>query len=87
MLVDGQAISAPPATSGCGNALHPNAAWPRSPWKWCDIDKDTVDFLPNYDGKTQEPTVPPARFPNLLCNGSSGIAVGIMPPTSAAQHA
>ena len=42
-----------------------------------DIDKDTVDFLPNYDGKTQEPTVLPARFPNLLCDGSSGIAVGM----------
>ncbi len=42
-----------------------------------DIDKDTVDFLPNYDGKTQEPTVLPSRFPNLLCNGSSGIAVGM----------
>ena len=42
-----------------------------------DIDKDTVDFVPNYDGKTQEPTVLPARFPNLLCNGSSGIAVGM----------
>ncbi len=42
-----------------------------------DIDKDTVDFLPNYDGKTQEPTVLPARFPSLLCNGSSGIAVGM----------
>ena len=42
-----------------------------------DIDKDTVDFLPNYDGKTQEPTVLPARFPNLLANGSSGIAVGM----------
>ena len=42
-----------------------------------DIDKDTVDFIPNYDGKTQEPTVLPARFPNLLVNGSSGIAVGM----------
>ncbi|MBM6697016.1 DNA gyrase subunit A [Bifidobacterium pullorum subsp. saeculare] len=42
-----------------------------------DIDKDTVDFVPNYDGKTQEPTVLPARFPNLLVNGSSGIAVGM----------
>ena len=42
-----------------------------------DIDKDTVDFLPNYDGKTQEPTVLPARFPNLLVNGSAGIAVGM----------
>jgi DNA gyrase subunit A len=42
-----------------------------------DIEKDTVDFAPNYDGKTQEPTVLPARFPNLLVNGSSGIAVGM----------
>ncbi|WP_404984310.1 DNA gyrase subunit A [Bifidobacterium fermentum] len=42
-----------------------------------DIDKDTVVFAPNYDGKTQEPTVLPARFPNLLVNGSSGIAVGM----------
>ncbi|OZG53929.1 DNA gyrase subunit A [Pseudoscardovia suis] len=42
-----------------------------------DIDKDTVDFQPNYDGKTQEPVVLPSRFPNLLVNGSSGIAVGM----------
>lgn len=42
-----------------------------------DIDKKTVDFIPNYDGKTQEPTVLPSRFPNLLVNGSSGIAVGM----------
>ncbi len=42
-----------------------------------DIDKDTVDFFPNYDGKTQEPNPLPARFPNLLVNGSSGIAVGM----------
>ena len=42
-----------------------------------DIDKDTVDFIPNYDGKTQEPTVLPSRFPNLLVNGSAGIAVGM----------
>src|SRR5215203_6102694 len=40
-----------------------------------DIDKDTVDFSPNYDGKTQEPDILPSRFPNLLVNGSSGIAV------------
>ncbi|PXW36129.1 DNA gyrase subunit A [Nocardia sp. 348MFTsu5.1] len=48
-----------------------------------DIDEETVDFTPNYDGKTQEPTVLPARVPNLLINGSSGIAVGMatnMPP-------
>ena len=42
-----------------------------------DIEEDTVDFEPNYDGKTQEPTVLPARFPNLLVNGSVGIAVGM----------
>ena len=39
--------------------------------------QDTVDFQPNYDGRTQEPTVLPARFPNLLVNGSAGIAVGM----------
>ncbi|MEV1239189.1 DNA gyrase subunit A [Nonomuraea sp. NPDC050022] len=42
-----------------------------------DIDKDTVDFQPNYDGRSQEPVVLPARFPNLLVNGSGGIAVGM----------
>ncbi|QGG39937.1 DNA gyrase subunit A [Aeromicrobium yanjiei] len=42
-----------------------------------DIDKNTVDFRPNYDGRSQEPTVLPARFPNLLVNGSAGIAVGM----------
>ena len=42
-----------------------------------DIDQDTVDFRDNYDGKTQEPTVLPSRFPNLLVNGSAGIAVGM----------
>ncbi|MCV9995775.1 DNA gyrase subunit A [Paeniglutamicibacter sp. ZC-3] len=42
-----------------------------------DINEDTVDFQDNYDGKNQEPTILPARFPNLLVNGSSGIAVGM----------
>ncbi|MCS0633412.1 DNA gyrase subunit A [Telluria mixta] len=42
-----------------------------------DIDKDTVDFQPNYDGKEKEPTVLPTKIPNLLINGSSGIAVGM----------
>jgi DNA gyrase subunit A len=42
-----------------------------------DLDADTVDFTPNYDGSEQEPVVLPARFPNLLVNGSSGIAVGM----------
>jgi DNA gyrase subunit A len=42
-----------------------------------DIDEDTVDFQDNYDGRTQEPAVLPSRFPNLLVNGSAGIAVGM----------
>src|SRR5438045_3535754 len=53
-----------------------------------DIDKQTVDFVPNYDGKETEPTVLPARLPNLLVNGSSGIAVGMatnIPPHNLAE--
>ena len=42
-----------------------------------DIDEDTVDMVPNYDGSTEQPSVLPARFPNLLVNGSQGIAVGM----------
>ncbi len=42
-----------------------------------DIDRETVDFVPNFDGSVKEPVVLPARFPNLLANGSSGIAVGM----------
>lgn len=42
-----------------------------------DIDKETVDFMPNYDGSLQEPTVLPSKIPNLLVNGSAGIAVGM----------
>ncbi|HET6626098.1 MAG TPA: DNA gyrase subunit A [Nocardioidaceae bacterium] len=42
-----------------------------------DIDEDTVDFQPNYDGRSSEPVILPARFPNLLVNGSAGIAVGM----------
>ncbi len=49
-----------------------------------DIDKDTVDFQPNYDGSEQEPVVLPARFPNLLVNGAGGIAVGMA--TNMAPH-
>ena len=53
-----------------------------------DIDKDTVDFGPNYDGQETEPLVLPTRFPNLLVNGSAGIAVGMatnIPPTTWAR--
>lgn len=49
-----------------------------------DINKDTVDFVDNYDGREQEPTVLPSRFPNLIVNGSSGIAVGMA--TNMAPH-
>jgi DNA gyrase subunit A len=42
-----------------------------------ELESDTVDFGPNYDGRKREPLVLPARFPNLLCNGSTGIAVGM----------
>ena len=53
-----------------------------------DIEEDTVDFEPNYDGKDREPTVLPARFPNLLVNGAGGIAVGMatnIPPHNLAE--
>ena len=46
-------------------------------WLLMDIDKETVDFQDNYDGKDREPTVLPARFPNMLVNGAGGIAVGM----------
>ena len=49
-----------------------------------DIECDTVDFMPNYDESLQEPTVLPARFPNLLVNGTNGIAVGMA--TNIAPH-
>jgi DNA gyrase subunit A len=53
-----------------------------------DLDKDTVDFIPNYDGTTSEPAILPARLPNLLVNGSGGIAVGMatnIPPHNLAE--
>ncbi|HIQ31320.1 MAG TPA: DNA topoisomerase 4 subunit A [Aquifex aeolicus] len=49
-----------------------------------DIDKDTVDFVPNFDETMSEPTVLPSKFPNLLCNGTAGIAVGLA--TSVPPH-
>ena len=48
-----------------------------------DIEKDTVNFIPTYDNERREPSILPGKFPNLLCNGGSGIAVGMatnMPP-------
>ena len=52
-----------------------------------DIDKETVDFGPNFDDSTSEPLVLPTRFPNLLVNGSSGIAVGMTTNVPPPQHA
>ena len=78
MLVDGQGNFGSPGDDPAAAMRYTECRMaPLSMEMVRDIDKDTVDFLPNYDGKTQEPTVLPARFPNLLCNGSSGIAVGM----------
>ncbi|MCB0919907.1 MAG: DNA gyrase subunit A, partial [Actinobacteria bacterium] len=55
-----------------------------------DIDEETVDFVPNYDGRTEEPVILPSRFPNLLVNGSAGIAVGMatnIPPHNLSEIA
>ncbi len=61
-----------------GDALHRGAPRSRSADEMmADLDKETVDFVPNYDETTEEPTVLPAPFPNLLVNGSTGIAVGM----------
>ena len=64
--------------SAGGRALHRGAPLPRSPSILLDdLDKDTVDFKPNYDDRLEEPSVLPAKFPNLLVNGAGGIAVGM----------
>src|ERR1700738_4366973 len=66
------AARAPP-TGTTGAAPLPR----RAEMMLADIDKDTVDFGPNFDDSTTEPLVLPTRFPNLLVNGSAGIAVGM----------
>ncbi|MDP8917945.1 MAG: DNA gyrase subunit A, partial [Pseudomonadota bacterium] len=84
MLVDGQGNFGsvdgdPPAAMRYTESRLAKAAMPLLD----DIDKDTVDFTPNYDESKDEPAVLPARFPNLLVNGAGGIAVGMatnMPP-------
>jgi DNA gyrase subunit A len=71
-----------------GHALHRGAPARLATEMLRDIDADTVDFGPNYDESRQEPLVLPARFPNLLVNGSSGIAVGMatnIPPHNLAR--
>ena len=78
-LIDGQGnFGSVDGDNAGGDALHRVPAARRSPDEMlADIDKETVDFVPNYDGKEQEPSVLPSRLPNLLVNGSSGIAVGM----------
>ena len=72
------ATSATSTATAPPQCVTPSLAWPSPPWSCCaTCDKDTVDFQPNYDESLQEPQVLPARFPNLLVNGSSGIAVGM----------
>ena len=83
-LVDGQGNFGsidddPPAA----HALHRGSPGEARRGDAAELDSDTVDFGPNYDESKQEPLVLPARFPNLLVNGSAGIAVGMatnMPP-------
>ena len=78
-----RATSARPATTGRRHAVHRGGLTPLAMEMLANIDEDTVDFQPNYDGKNQEPLVLPGRIPNLLINGSAGIAVGMatnMPP-------
>jgi DNA gyrase subunit A len=76
-LADGQGNFGSPATWAAAPRYTETKMAPLAMEMVRDIDEDTVDFEPNYDGKTQEPTVLPARFPNLLVNGSVGIAVGM----------
>ena len=78
-LVDGQGnFGSVDDDPGRRHALHRGAPDARSRREMLrDLDADTVDFTPTYDGAKREPLVLPARFPNLLVNGSSGIAVGM----------
>ena len=78
-LIDGQGnFGSMDGDNAGGHALHRKSGWRGvAQFLLADIDKDTVDFQDNYDGKEQEPTVLPARFPNMLVNGAGGIAVGM----------
>ena len=74
----GRATLVLPVMMGLLRRVIPRRRWPPIAMEMVrDINEDTVDFQPNYDGKSMEPTVLPARIPNLLVNGSSGIAVGM----------
>ncbi len=77
-LVDGQGNFGSPGNDGAAAPRYTECRMASLAMEMVrDIDQDTVDFKANYDGKTQEPVVLPSRFPNLLVNGSSGIAVGM----------
>ncbi len=77
-LVDGQGNFGSPGNDGAAAPRYTECRMaPLSMEMVRDIHEETVDFQDNYDGKTQEPSVLPARFPNLLVNGSAGIAVGM----------
>lgn len=77
-LVDGQGNFGDPGNQGAAAMRYTEARMAQLAMEMVrDIDEDTVDFSPNYDGRTLEPDILPSRFPNLLVNGSSGIAVGM----------
>ncbi len=77
-LVDGQGNFGSPGDDGAAAPRYTECRMaPLAMEMVRDIHEDTVDFVPNYDGKTLQPDVLPARFPNLLVNGSAGIAVGM----------
>ncbi|HZK06038.1 MAG TPA: DNA gyrase subunit A [Actinomycetaceae bacterium] len=77
-LVQGQGNFGTPGNLGAAAARYTEARMAQLALEMVrDIELDTVDFQPNYDGRNLEPTVMPARFPNLLVNGSEGIAVGM----------
>ncbi|GAA3028422.1 DNA gyrase subunit A [Microbacterium dextranolyticum] len=77
-LADGQGNFGTPGNMGAAASRYTETKMSQLAMEMVrDIEEDTVDFEPNYDGKTQEPSVLPARFPNLLVNGSVGIAVGM----------
>ncbi|MBC9958022.1 DNA gyrase subunit A [Yimella sp. cx-51] len=77
-LIDGQGNFGSPGNDGAAAPRYTECKMaPLAMELVRDIDQNTVDFEPNYDGKTMQPTVLPARFPNLLVNGSAGIAVGM----------
>ncbi len=86
LLVDGQGNFGSPGNDPAAAMRYTEARLtPLAMEMLRDIDKDTVAFNPNYDGRSQEPEVLPARFPNLLVNGGTGIAVGMatnIPPHS-----